>query len=192
VAFAQTLSAALQLIETATRILRRLVRAYKSQKDLPQTLNQYNSELESVKAIIGIIEDEETLQTWSVTSEVRRLKDIEEKLVQHLKQLDVAHRGTMKEFTHQLLHGSSDQKLAVIMNDLSQVKAALVVRIQVASVGVMRAVGDNVVANAEAVNRIDSFLRDELGDEVGLKIARLLKGRRPSGKCPREDDGIPD
>jgi len=191
VAFLQTLSAAVQLIETATRILRRLAKAYESQKDLSQTLDRYKSELESVKAIIGIIDDEETLRTASVNFELMRLKDIEDKLVQHLKQLDTAPRGAMKEFAHQLMHGSSDEKkLAVIMDDLNQVKTALLLRIQVASVGVVNAVGNNIVANAEAINRIDRFLQDELGDGVGLKIARLLKGRRPSSTCHREDDGI--
>lgn len=192
-AILQTLSAAGQLLEIATRILRRLTKAYETQKDLARTLGRHRSELESVKAIIGIIEDEENLQTASVNSEVLKLKDIEDKLVQHLKQLDTAPRGTVKGFAHQLMHGSSDEKkLATIMNDLSHVKTALLLRVQVASVGVMRTVENNLVANAEAVHRIDRFLKDELGDGVGLKIARLLKGRRPSSMCHREDDEIRD
>jgi hypothetical protein len=193
VAIVQTLSAAGQLLETAIRILRRLANAYKYQKELARTLDQYRSELESVKGIIGILEDEETLQTASVNSEVLRLKDIEDKLVQHLKQFDTAPRGTIKEFAHQFMHGSSDEKkLGTIMNDLSHVKTALLLCIQLASVGVMRTVENNLVANADAINRIDRFLKDELGEEVGLKIARLLKGRRPSSMCHREDYEIRD
>lgn len=192
-ALLQTLSAAAQLVEIATRILRRLTKAYETQKDLTLTLGRYTSEFESIKAVIGIIEDEENLQTASVSSEVLRMKDIEDKLVQHLKQLDTASRGTVKGITHHLMHGSADEKkLAAIMNDLSQVKTSLLLRIQVASVGVMRTIGNNLVANAEIIDRIDRFLKDELGEGVGLKIAQLLKGRRPSSMCHREYNEIGD
>ena len=181
------------MVEIATRILRRLTKAYETQKDLTLTLGRYTSEFESIKAVIGIIEDEENLQTASVSSEVLRMKDIEDKLVQHLKKLDTASRGTVKGITHHFMHGSADEKkLAAIMNDLSQVKTSLLLRIQVASVGVMRTFGNNLVANAEIIDRIDRFLKDELGEGVGLKIAQLLKGRRPSSMCHREDNEIGD
>ena len=189
----QTLSAAAQLVEIATRILRRLTKAYETQKDLTLTLGRYTSEFESIRAIIGIIEDEKNLQTASVNSEVLRMTDIEDKLVQHLRQLETASRGTVKGITHHLMHGSSDEKkLAAIMSDLSQVKTSLLLRIQVAGVGVMRTIENNLVANAEIIDRIDRFLKDELGEGVGLKIAQLLKGRRPSSMCHREDNEIGD
>ena len=185
-ALLQTLSAAGQLIDIATRILRRLTKAYQNQKDLARSLRRYTSELESVKTVIGVLEDEETLQTALVSAEAQRLKEIEGKLVQHLKKLDMAPRGSLKEFTHQFIHGSFDErKLAAIMEELIQVKIALVLHIQVANVGVIRTVGNQLVANAEAVHCIDRFVKNELGEGVELKIARLLKGRRPSSMFPR-------
>jgi hypothetical protein len=42
----------------------------------------------------------------------------------------------------------------------------------------MQKVGNMVLANADAIARVDSFLKEQLGDGKGLKIARLLKGRR--------------
>ncbi|TLD24492.1 hypothetical protein E2P81_ATG11828 [Venturia nashicola] len=66
------------------------------------------------------------------------------------------------------------------MEELCQVKSALLSRIQVASVGVMREDGDMVLANADIITRVDTFLREQLGDGKGLKIAGLIKGRRPS------------
>jgi len=176
------------MVETAIRIVRRMAKAYEAQKDLAGTLIRYKSELESVKAIIGAIHDEKTLQTASVKAELLRLKNIEDKLLQHLEQLDTARRGALKEFAHQFMHGSSDEKkLAAFMSELGHVKAALLLCVQVASVGVIRGVGNDLVANAEVVNRIDRFLKDELGEGAGLKIAKLLKGRRPSSTCHRED-----
>jgi hypothetical protein len=106
----------------AIRILRRLARAYGAQKELAQTLDRYKCELESIKAIIGIIQDEMTLQTASVKVEVLRLKVVEDKLLQYLEPLDTARRGAVKGFAHQFIHGpSEDKKLAAIMSDLGQV-----------------------------------------------------------------------
>jgi hypothetical protein len=168
------------LLETATRILRRLRKAHERQKKLSEVLDRHECDLKSIKAIVEIIDDEDSLQTASVASELVRLKEVEDKLVKLLKELDSSSKGSLKQFTHQLVHGSSEEKrLAVIMDELCHVKSALLLRIQVASVGVMQTVGNMVLANADAIARVDSFLQDQLGEGKGLKIARLLKGRRP-------------
>jgi hypothetical protein len=43
--------------------------------------------------------------------------------------------------------------------------------------------GKQAVANAEAIQRIDELLREHVPDCEGLRIARILKDRRPSSKC---------
>jgi hypothetical protein len=69
------------------------------------------------------------------------------------------------------------------MNELVHVKAMLLLRIQVAQVGVMQNMKKELVANAEAIQRIDEYLREQVSNCKGLGIARLLKDRRPSSKC---------
>jgi hypothetical protein len=61
----------------------------------------------------------------------------------------------------------------------------LLLRIQVANVGVMRDVQQGLVANTEVIARVDSFLKEEVSGCDGLRIARLLQGRHPSSKHAR-------
>jgi hypothetical protein len=180
------LSATAQLLDQAIRVLGRIRKARQRQKTLFDVLAQHESELGSVKAMIGIIQDETSLRTASVCSEVVRLRDVQDKLVKLLEQLDPRLRTSVQQFSHQLKNGSSDEsKMSAIMNELSQVKAMLLLRIQVANVGVMRDVQQGLVANTEVIARVDQFLKEEVSGCEGLRIARLLQGRRPSSKYPR-------
>lgn len=123
------------------------------------------------------------MQTANVASELVRLKEVQCKLVKLLEELDPKSKGKVNQLARQLTQGSSDEKkLAVIMDELGHVKSMLLLRIQVANVGVMRNMEKQLVANAEVIERIDQFLKEEVGDCEGLRIARLLKGRRPSSK----------
>jgi hypothetical protein len=150
---------------------------------LPDVLAQHKSELSSIKAIVGIIDDEKDLQTLSVAAELARLRKVQCKLVKLLEELDPTRRGAAQEFARQLTKGSSDEKkLGEIMNELGQVKAMLLLRIQVVNVGVMRDMEKRLVANTEVIKRVDQFLREEVDGCPGLRIARLLKGRLPSSE----------
>ena len=179
--FLGVLSAAAQLLDQSIRVLGRIRKAHQRQKALLDVLTQYESELNSVRAMIGIIEDEEDLRTAHVCSEVMRLKDVQEKLAKLLEKLDPRLKKPVHQFAHQLTKGSSDEsKLTGIMSEVGQVKSMLLLRIQVANVGVMRDVQQGLVANTEVIERVDQFLREEVGGCEGLKIARLLQGRDPS------------
>ncbi|KAF1922177.1 uncharacterized protein M421DRAFT_132562 [Didymella exigua CBS 183.55] len=175
------LSATAQLLDQAIRVLGRIRKARQRQKALLDVIAQHESELSSVKAIIGIIIDEESLRTASVCSEVVRLRGVQDKLVKLLEQLDPRLKTSAQQFSHQLKNGSSDEsKMYAIMNELGQVKSMLLLRIQVANVGVMRNVQQGLVANTEVIARVDRFLKEEFSGCEGLRIARLLQGRRPS------------
>lgn len=173
------------LFEQAFRILRRLRTAYERQKNLVDVLTRHENELNSVKTIIGIIEDEEELQIDAVAEELVRVKDVQTKLKDHLKSLDPPKtRGKVNQIALQFVQGSADErKLNAIMNELVHVKAMLLLRIQVAQVGVMRNMQKELVVNAEVIQRIDEYLREQVSNCKGLRIARLSKDRCPSGKC---------
>ncbi|KAF2013027.1 hypothetical protein BU24DRAFT_435314 [Aaosphaeria arxii CBS 175.79] len=175
------IQATTQLLEQAFRVLGRLQKAHQRQKGLLEVLNRHETELKSVKTIIGILDDEEELHTATVTEEILRLQDVQSKLSKLLDDLDPKPKSKVVQFARQLTQGSSDEKkLCSLMNELGHVKTALLIRIEVANVGVMKGVQKQLVANAEVIQRIDTFLREEFGDFSGLRIARLLKGRRPS------------
>jgi hypothetical protein len=187
--FLGVLSAAAQLLDQSIRVLGRIRKARQRQKALPDVLAQHESELSSVRAMVGIIEDEKDLRTANVCSEVIRLKDVQEKLVKLLGELEPRLKKPVLQLAHQLTNGSSDEsRLSGIMRELSQVKSMLLLRIQVANVGVMRDVHQELVANTEVIERVDQFLREEVGGCEGLRIARLLQGRRPSSECSHRID----
>lgn len=172
------------LFEQAFRILRRLRTAYERQKNIVEVLVRHESELKSIKTIIGIIEDEEELQISAVAAELTRVRDVQIKLKDHLSSLDPQKtKGMINKIAHQLLQGSADERrLSIIMCELVQVKAMLLLSIQVAQVGVVENMRKELVANAEVIQRIDEYLREQVSDCKGLRIARLLKNRRPSGE----------
>ncbi|KAH3920273.1 hypothetical protein HBI56_067700 [Parastagonospora nodorum] len=178
--FLGVLSATAQLADQAIRVLGRIRKARQRIKALPGLLAQHESELKSVRSMIGIIEDVKDLQTANVCSEVLRLKEVGDKLIELLKEME-APRKPVQQLAHQLTNGSLDEsRLSGTMSELGQVKSMLLLRIQVANVGVMRDMQQGLVANTEVIARVDQFLRDEVGGCEGLRIARLLHGRRPS------------
>jgi hypothetical protein len=139
VAVFAAIQATTQLIEQAFRIFDRLRKANARQKGLAEVLNRHRSELESIKAIIGMIDDEDDLKIPTVATQLVRLQDVQNKLADLLDTLDPKMRGRMNQFARQLVDGSADEKkLGVIMDELVQVKAMLVLCIQVANVGVIR------------------------------------------------------
>ncbi|CAN9099851.1 unnamed protein product [Alternaria alternata] len=175
------IQATTQLVEQAFRIVDRLRKAHSRQKALADVLTRHRSELESIKAIIGIIDDEEDLQIPTVATELVRLQGVQVRLAELLENLDPKMTSKMNQIARQLTSGSADEKkLGDIMDELVQVKTMLVLRIQVAHVGVIRTIGKEAVVNAEAIQRIDEYLREHVHNCEGLKIAKLLKGRRPS------------
>jgi hypothetical protein len=184
----RVLSATAQLLDQAIRVLGRIRKVRQRQKAPLDVLAQHESELSSIKAMISIIQDEDSLRTATVYSEVVRLRDIQDKLVKLLRHLDPRLKTPVQQSAHQLMNGSFDEsKLCVIMNELGQVKSMLLLRLQVANVGVMRDMQQGLVANTEVIGRVDQFLKEEVSGCEGLRIARLLQGRCPSSKypCPR-------
>jgi hypothetical protein len=181
--FVSAVQATTQLMEQAFRILGRLRKAHQRQEALVSVLNRHEDELISIKTIIGIIDDEEELQTASVVAELGRLREVQNKLAELLGTLDPKTKSKVSQVAHQFVQGSADEKkLCAIMDDLVHVKLMLVLRIQVSNVGVIRTVEKEIVANAIVIQRIDQSLREHIDNCEGLRIARLLKGRSPSSE----------
>ncbi|KAL5118718.1 hypothetical protein ACEQ8H_003395 [Pleosporales sp. CAS-2024a] len=175
------LASAAQLLDQTIGLLGRIRKAHQRRQALPGVMVQHESELKSLQAIIDFIEETDELQSDHVAAELTRLRVVQDKLLDLLKELQPKFKNPLYQFAHQMSKGSSDEtRLCSIMNDLAQVKAMLLLRIQVTSVGVMRDVKQGLVANTEVITRVDMTLREQVGDCKGLKIARIIRGRRPS------------
>ncbi|EDU45107.1 conserved hypothetical protein [Pyrenophora tritici-repentis Pt-1C-BFP] len=109
--FISVVQATTQLIEQAFRIFARLRKAHNRQKALVDVLNRHKNEIESVKLIIGILDDEEELQQLAtVLAELVRMQAVQNKLADLLGTLDPKMRSPVNQFTRQLVHGSADEK----------------------------------------------------------------------------------
>jgi len=174
-------------VEQAFQIFGRLRKAYKLQQNVFNVLTTHQNEIASLKGIIRIIaaEEKELLEDPTVATELARMQTVQEKLADLLVTLDPAERGKVNQFTHQLVHGTTEQKkLSDIMFELAQVKSMLLLCIQVSHVGVTRSIRKKIVANADVIRRIDQTLRERVENFKGLRIAWLLKDRHPSGESP--------
>lgn len=151
---------------------------------------RHEDELDSINTILRQLNKKENadLHTNSLGNELVRMQQIQHSLAALLEKLHPGSKAKISQIAHQLLEGSEDEKtLSKIMDDLTQVKASIMLCIQMANVGVMRDMNKQIVADAKKIERIDSNLQkqlEHLENFEGLRIARLIKGRRQSGKLP--------
>lgn len=179
-------AAAIGLLEATFRIINRLKKAYGRMKDAPQILEKYSNELKTIKTIIEVVDDEQSLQTANVHSEVEKVKKIEGRLKDCLKTAEKNSKESVKpmaQFSHQLFKGSNDEKkISEIMMELGSVKATLCLHIQLSSVGVMRDMENKLVAKLDVIEHVNQTLVELLGQTGGLRIKGLLENRTARGK----------
>ncbi|KAF2004053.1 hypothetical protein P154DRAFT_459751 [Amniculicola lignicola CBS 123094] len=179
-------SASTNLLENALSVIKCLRKAQRRQKDLVYVLIRHEDELDSIKSILQQLDKKENsdLHTASLGAELARMQQVQHKLAALLKELDPGSKTKINQFARQLLEGSADEKnLSSIMDELAQIKASILLCIQMANVGVMRDMNRQIVADAAKIERIDSNLQkqlEQLDNYEGLRIAQLIKGRRPS------------
>jgi hypothetical protein len=183
-------SACTNLLENAISAIKCLRKAQRRQKDLVCVLIRHEDELDSIKTILQQLDKKENsdLHTASLGVELARMQQIQHNLAALLKELNPGSKTKINQFARQLFEGSTDEKkLSSIMEELAQIKASILLCIQMANVGVMRNMNKQIVADAAKIERIDSNLQkqlEQLDEYEGLRIARLIKGRRLSGELP--------
>jgi dGTP triphosphohydrolase len=169
-------------------VIKCLRKAQKRQKDLVCVLIRHEDELDSIKTILQQLDKKENsdLHTASLGAELSRMQQVQHQLAALLKELDPGSKTKINQFARQLFEGSQDEKnLSSIMNELAHIKASILLCIQMANVGVMRDMNKQIVADAAKIERIDSNLQkhlEQLDGFEGLRIRKLIKGRRLSSK----------
>jgi hypothetical protein len=167
---------AARLLEQTISIVGRIIKAQERQKSLVGVLESHNKELASTKEVAQLIVDERALRTAAVASQLVKIDNIAQKLVEHLCKMDPGQSSSMRRLAHQLVHGSKEEKaLSDLMSELESAKSSLVLHIQVAHVGVSRSTQDDLVANVALIRRVDATLEKVFGDGQGLRIAKTLE-----------------
>lgn len=172
------------LLECVLRLVKRIRKAYERQQNLIEVLDKHALAVQSIQDVVQAVFDEDALQTATVASELAKLEIIGKKLMRCLREQYPTDRGKLRQFTHQFMHGAKDEDLlADIMTDLDRAQATLSLRVQLANVGLTRMSNNTILANAEAINRIDRRLNEILGDGRDLKLSSLLEEANPEGSC---------
>ncbi|ROW17229.1 hypothetical protein VPNG_01411 [Cytospora leucostoma] len=162
------------IVETVIKMLAALQKAQERQHDLPKLLEAHRRELQNTRQIVDIVLKEEALHIETIVSDLTDIDGYGTMLKACLLKL-AKERTAIQQYTHQLLRGSRNiAKLRGIMSDLNLAKGSLILKIQVAHVGLTRAYGNAVLVNCEIVERVDALLQQTLGEGKGLKIADLL------------------
>ncbi|RGP69895.1 hypothetical protein FLONG3_7651 [Fusarium longipes] len=170
-------SAVLGFVETAVSLIGRLRDAYDRQTELSSVLDTYRRELISTRDILQIVRDEDALQTAAVGNELVEIENVSTKIVELLKTL-TQEKGSVRQFTHQLVHGSRDErKLSDIFEQLGRAKFNLMMRMQAAHVGLTRKLDNSIAVNTSIVERVNRLLEPVLEEGQGLKIAKFLHDR---------------
>ncbi|ROW03729.1 hypothetical protein VMCG_05338 [Cytospora schulzeri] len=167
------------IVETVIKLLAALQRAQERQNDLPKLLAVHSKELQNTKQIVNIVLSEEALHIDTIVSDLTDIDGYGTKLKDCLVKL-AKERTAFQQYTHQLLKGSKNiAKLSGIMSGLNLAKGSLILKIQVAHVGLTRAYGNAVLVNCEIVERVNTLLQQILGEGEGLRIADLLRNGIP-------------
>jgi hypothetical protein len=123
------ISAVSSLLEAAISMTERIRKAHEQQKDLANLLSTHHDELRNMCDIVQIVKDEESLRTAAVTSQLVNIEAVATKLVDCLKTLDPGTKSSLRQFAHQLVRGSEDEKkLERLMDKLSRAKSSLSLR----------------------------------------------------------------
>ncbi|KLU84063.1 hypothetical protein MAPG_03108 [Magnaporthiopsis poae ATCC 64411] len=178
-------TAAAGALEQSIQLFSRFRQAARRQKGLPELVEKYLAEVSQAKKIVELAASEEGLKTPNVGACIAKLAAAGEVLHGHLEQMEKASaKGPVRGFVNQLVSGKSDQeKLGSIMRDVGNAKQDLGMYIQLANVGLTRAVGDTIRVNTMAVEAVNKQLAETLGPVYSLKIGQMIEGR------PRDADG---
>ncbi|KAH6849628.1 hypothetical protein B0I37DRAFT_369468 [Chaetomium sp. MPI-CAGE-AT-0009] len=178
-----TAATAAAVLEQSIALFSRVRQAVARQKGLPELISKYSAEVSQTKTIVELAASEAALKTPNVGATIVKLAAVGEALHSHLSKV-ASTKGRVHGFVRQLVSGRQDQeKLEEIMGELGNAKQDLSLGIQLANVGLTRAVGETLQVNAAAVDTVNKLLTERLGPTYTLRMARLIEGR------PRNADG---
>jgi hypothetical protein len=175
-----TVSAALSVFDHVIGLIDRLQTAAKQVKELPDLLEHYHGEITQAKKWITLVKMDESLQVPDLEPSIQKMTKLAEKLKDTLEKLSGG-KNLVQQFWQQLRSGSADMVLIdKIMRDMAHVKLGLIVRVQLAQVGITNKIRDAVQLSVDAIKALDAKLAPFGGSYP--KLALLLENHRV-GAC---------
>ncbi|KAI9643516.1 hypothetical protein NHQ30_008135 [Ciborinia camelliae] len=180
------ISAVSTLLESTIGLIERLRKTYDDQKNSTQTLERHVVDIQGILKILDLVKHVPDLRTAEVLSEIENIRMIARKIIGSLEVMIPGEKGQARRFAHQLTRGTQEKEaLAKLMERLDRAKSNLGLSLHLVNVGVTRFVGNSVAINKDILTRIDTLLRNTIGEDGGLKIADLIKNRPLEGTLIR-------
>ncbi|KAJ5772105.1 hypothetical protein N7520_002634 [Penicillium odoratum] len=165
------ISAVVQILQTAIEIADR-IRHAKDKKSLFMILNQNHKEVTSLKDIVMVVKEEQSLHTKDIIAELANIATLAEELEDMLRIMEG------KGFIGRFMHGK-DHKAEVgrLTGNIAGTKLTLTMKIQNAHVGVTVLANRKLVVQMEKIEAVDANLKKLINGFEGLFIALLMKDR---------------
>lgn len=173
-----TAASVIGLIGTAFSIFQEVRKAQAKVKGASKSLQAVTGYVESVEQSLNLVEREPALQTPQIIQQLTAIGEIALNLREFLDQLVVQQqRRAVAQFVHALKAGDAEEKeLDKILGRLDQGRSELVLRIQLAQVGLMGNMQSGFRVAFGVLNETNNRVNSILG--VNLELAELLKGRQ--------------
>ncbi|KAJ5652590.1 hypothetical protein N7507_010016 [Penicillium longicatenatum] len=165
------ISAVVQILQTAIEIADRIKHA-KDKKSLFMILNQNHKEVTSLKDIVMVVKEEQSLHTKDIMAELANISTLAEELEDMLRVMED------KSFIGRFIHGK-DHKAEVgrLTGNIAGTKLTLTMKIQNAHVGITVLANRKLVVQMEKIEAVDANLKSLINGFEGLFIAILMKDR---------------
>jgi len=164
------LAASGQLLEGAIQIFKRIKKAYDRQQDQAAVWEHYKEELVTIQKQVETVRAVKALQTESVKEILRKIQDLEKRLMEWLEHLKPSDNKAVQGFIEQLQRGNKDRKkLVEILHEFDRKKIdlnmAMNIELLEGNGRIERTVTERMEVNREIGrarrNRTDSFARSE-------------------------------
>lgn len=155
----------------------------KSNKANYDVYNRHRNEISSIRQLVELINEEDSLRTPAVSNAVEEVKGCGERLNTFLESVKNRSESTrIEQFGHAMITGSGDEtELQRIMQDLGRAKSNLTNSILLCNIGLVRDVNNSVKVNTSVLERLDALIKARLGMNYTLRMKKLIEGRRAMG-----------
>lgn len=153
----------MSLLDNVIKLISWLRTAATHVEELPKLLEQYEEEVTQVRGLIELVKEDESLHVRGLKLPIQKLAKLVERLGETLQNIsgeqNLAQQNWAKKYWDQLVTGSTHRnRIDLIMRDMGYVKLDLIVRVQLAQVGITSSIRDAVQMSVQAIKALDTKL----------------------------------
>ena len=173
------------LIGAAFTIVREIRTARDNVRGATKTLDDTSQQLATLERSLGLVEEEESLQTADVVQQVRAITGVAEEMKVFFDRLAIGQqKSTAAQFMHALKSGAKeDGELRGILDRLDRAKAELVLRISVAQVGLVGNLRNGFRVAFGVLTETNDKVKQVLGINLALMDRLRDRALQQTGTC---------